>query len=146
MDTHRHIEALTAEGRLLADAARRAGSHAPVPTCPGWTVRDLLVHTGRVHRRATAHVASGNGGPAVGGEIARGRSPLPADEPYRVLRDRPASGPEVFSGDPRAPRPWRDPARVRRKDRPDVSKNTSPPRPPVFTCAYGVLTEVRAVG
>ncbi|MDT0330299.1 maleylpyruvate isomerase N-terminal domain-containing protein [Nocardiopsis lambiniae] len=146
MDTHRHIEALAAEGRLLADAARRAGFHAPAPTRPGWTVRDLLGRTGRVHRRAAAHAASGNGGPAVEGEVARGRSPLPADEPYRVPWDRSASGPEVFSGDPRAPRPWRDPARVRRKDRPDVSKNTSTPRPPVFTCAYGVLTEVGGLG
>lgn len=40
---------------------------APVPTCPGWTVADLLVHTARVYRhkthvlatRATAPPASG---------------------------------------------------------------------------------------
>src|SRR5205823_3910842 len=27
-----------------------------VPTCPGWTVRDLLAHQGGVHRWATSHV------------------------------------------------------------------------------------------
>jgi uncharacterized protein (TIGR03083 family) len=31
---------------------------APVPTCPGWTLGDLLVHLGRVHRWATAAVAT----------------------------------------------------------------------------------------
>jgi len=29
---------------LLVDAAEEAGLAAPVPTCPGWTVDDLLVH------------------------------------------------------------------------------------------------------
>ncbi len=31
--------------------AARKGLDAAVPTCPGWTVRDLLVHTGVIHRR-----------------------------------------------------------------------------------------------
>ena len=34
----------------MVDAARDAGLDADVPTCPDWTVRDLMVHTGRVHR------------------------------------------------------------------------------------------------
>lgn len=79
MNTTDHIDALAAEGRLLAEAADRAGLDAPVPTCPGWTIRDLLSHTGRVHRWAAAHVASGNGGPPVEGDLARGLSPLPQD-------------------------------------------------------------------
>jgi len=36
--------------------ARKAGLDAPVPTAPEWTVRDLVVHQGMVHRWATAHV------------------------------------------------------------------------------------------
>jgi len=36
--------------------ARKAGLDAPVPTTPEWTVRDLVVHQGMVHRWATAHV------------------------------------------------------------------------------------------
>ncbi len=51
-----HIEALRREGGLLADAAGRAGPDAPVPTCPDWTVRDLVGHTGRVHRWAAYYV------------------------------------------------------------------------------------------
>jgi uncharacterized protein (TIGR03083 family) len=32
---------------------------APVPTCPGWTLRDLVVHLGAVHEWAAHVVASG---------------------------------------------------------------------------------------
>ncbi|MFE5096996.1 maleylpyruvate isomerase family mycothiol-dependent enzyme [Streptomyces sp. NPDC056638] len=55
-----HIESLTVEGQLLATAAQEAGPGAPVPTCPGWQVRDLLRHTGMVHRWATAFVVEGH--------------------------------------------------------------------------------------
>lgn len=55
-----HIEALATEGRLLADAAEEAGTEAPVPTCPGWQVRDLLRHTAMVHAWAAAFVAQGH--------------------------------------------------------------------------------------
>lgn len=34
--------------------ADRAGLRAPVPTCPDWTVRDLVAHQGMVHRWAAA--------------------------------------------------------------------------------------------
>lgn len=34
--------------------ADRAGLDAPVPTCPGWTARDLVAHQGMVHRWAAA--------------------------------------------------------------------------------------------
>ena len=40
----------------LGTWADRAGADSPVPTCPGWTVRDLLAHQGMVHRWATAVV------------------------------------------------------------------------------------------
>jgi len=43
----------------MAEAAGRAGPDAPVPTCPDWLVRDLVRHTGGVHRWATGIV----GGP-----------------------------------------------------------------------------------
>ncbi len=36
--------------------ADRAGLRAPVPTCPDWTVRDLVAHQGMVHRWAAALV------------------------------------------------------------------------------------------
>ncbi|MEV4790348.1 maleylpyruvate isomerase family mycothiol-dependent enzyme [Streptomyces tuirus] len=57
METAEFLDALETEGRLLAAAAEEAGTEAKVPTCPGWQVRDLLRHTGAVHRWAAAHVA-----------------------------------------------------------------------------------------
>lgn len=55
-----HIRSLDHEGRLLADAAQEAGTGAPVPTCPGWQVNDLLGHTAMVHTWAAAFVTEGH--------------------------------------------------------------------------------------
>ena len=44
----RYLELIAADGQLLADVA--AGHlEDPVPTCPGWTVADLVTHTGEVY-------------------------------------------------------------------------------------------------
>ncbi|UUU36024.1 maleylpyruvate isomerase family mycothiol-dependent enzyme [Streptomyces sp. CA-210063] len=63
METAEHIRALDEEGRLLAAAARKAGTDAEVPTCPDWRIRDLVRHTGVVHRWATAFVSEGHPSP-----------------------------------------------------------------------------------
>ncbi|WP_328723252.1 maleylpyruvate isomerase family mycothiol-dependent enzyme [Streptomyces sp. NBC_00247] len=60
MDMPEQITQLDEEGRLLTAAASKTGTSAPVPTCPGWRVRDLLRHTGTVHRWATAFVVEGH--------------------------------------------------------------------------------------
>ncbi|MGA5601256.1 maleylpyruvate isomerase family mycothiol-dependent enzyme [Streptomyces griseoincarnatus] len=57
METAWYLEILEHEGRSLADAAEQAGPGAHVPACPGWRVRDLLRHTGVVHRWAAGFVA-----------------------------------------------------------------------------------------
>src|SRR3954468_6364285 len=51
-----YLTHLRRDGDLLAEAAERAGLDAPVPTCPGWAVRDLVRHQGDVHRWATANL------------------------------------------------------------------------------------------
>jgi uncharacterized protein (TIGR03083 family) len=51
-----YIAALSREGSLLGDAAEEAGLTAPVPTCPGWQVRDLVRHQAFVHDWAGRHV------------------------------------------------------------------------------------------
>ncbi|MDF3299318.1 maleylpyruvate isomerase family mycothiol-dependent enzyme [Streptomyces tropicalis] len=63
METVAFLDALDREGRLLAAAAEDAGTGARVPTCPGWRVRDLLRHTGAVHRWAAGFVAEGRTAP-----------------------------------------------------------------------------------
>ena len=51
-----HIDAIEVAASRLVAWATQAGPEVPVPTCPGWTVRDLLAHQGMVHRWATAVV------------------------------------------------------------------------------------------
>ncbi|MFI1165550.1 maleylpyruvate isomerase family mycothiol-dependent enzyme [Streptomyces sp. NPDC020801] len=69
METAEFLRTLDREGLLLAAAAEEAGTGAEVPCCPGWQVRDLLRHTGAVHRWAAAFVADGH------------RSPRPIGDP-----------------------------------------------------------------
>ena len=56
MEIAEHIDAVRRQGESLADAAERAGLDAPVPPCAPWLVKDLLRHTGYVHRWAARHV------------------------------------------------------------------------------------------
>ncbi|GIH06334.1 hypothetical protein Rhe02_44010 [Rhizocola hellebori] len=56
MELVEHIDTLRAEGMLLADSAEATGLDAQVPSCPEWTVRDLVRHLGEVHRWAASHV------------------------------------------------------------------------------------------
>jgi len=58
-DVQFYVDHLEREGQLLAAAAARAGLGALVPPCPGWQVRDVLAHTGYVHRWAAGFVADG---------------------------------------------------------------------------------------
>lgn len=59
MDIGAHVKAIQEHGVALADTAERAGLDASVPTCPDWTVRDLLGHQGQVHRWAATYVTTG---------------------------------------------------------------------------------------
>jgi uncharacterized protein (TIGR03083 family) len=43
------LAALRRDGEAFADACASAGLTAPVASCPGWTVADLLWHLGEVH-------------------------------------------------------------------------------------------------
>ncbi|MET9410595.1 maleylpyruvate isomerase family mycothiol-dependent enzyme [Streptomyces sp. NPDC002935] len=60
MEIPEYVETLDREGRLMLAAAEEAGVDAKVAACAGWQVRDLLRHTGMVHRWATAFVAEGH--------------------------------------------------------------------------------------
>ena len=56
MEIAEHVDALRRQGQWLADAAERAGLDATVPPCAPWQVKDLLRHTGYVHRWAARHI------------------------------------------------------------------------------------------
>lgn len=53
MSPDRYLEAVRLESARLISAAGH-DLDVPVPTCPGWTMGDLVGHTGAVHRHKTA--------------------------------------------------------------------------------------------
>lgn len=57
VEVSEHIAALHEQGARLADTVAQAELDTPVPTCPGWRLRDLVRHLGGVHRWATSYVA-----------------------------------------------------------------------------------------
>jgi len=82
MDTERFTELLRSDLATMASAARSAGLAADVPTCPGWDVRDLVVHTGVVHRHKVETLL---------GDYTDGRAPMP------VAPDQDMSDSEVMA-------------------------------------------------
>ncbi|MGE5828259.1 MAG: maleylpyruvate isomerase family mycothiol-dependent enzyme [Micromonosporaceae bacterium] len=79
MQVEEHIAALEREGRLLAAAVGAADLDTAVPTCPGWTVRELTHHIGRTHRWAAAYVGDGLLEPMGQDELDRRWGALPDD-------------------------------------------------------------------
>jgi len=53
-----YLAHLAADGRALARAAA-VDLSAPVPSCPGWDVAELVRHTGQVHRHKAAIIRIG---------------------------------------------------------------------------------------
>jgi uncharacterized protein (TIGR03083 family) len=51
-----HLVALRGSGEALSAAAATAGLDTKVPTCPAWTVNQLVAHQGMVHRWAAANL------------------------------------------------------------------------------------------
>jgi len=64
----------------LAGIAAGADLTTTVPTCPDWTLRQLITHVGRAHRWATAIVATRAAEPIPFREVPDGRLP---DDPAR---------------------------------------------------------------
>jgi len=49
MESSRYLACLAADYELLRDAASSVALDKPVPSCPEWTVADLVAHTGEVY-------------------------------------------------------------------------------------------------
>jgi uncharacterized protein (TIGR03083 family) len=58
MDHAGFCNLLEVEANRFAEVVKPADPAAPVPTCPDWTVADLISHLGGVHRWAAHHVAT----------------------------------------------------------------------------------------
>ena len=63
MDRAHHLSALLTAGRDAGRVARRTDLDAPVPPCPDWQVRDLVVHLGGVYRWVHGFVTTGRAEP-----------------------------------------------------------------------------------
>ncbi|HEV2920883.1 MAG TPA: maleylpyruvate isomerase family mycothiol-dependent enzyme, partial [Actinomycetota bacterium] len=69
-----YLRSLRDDGAALATAAGR-GLDPPVPACEGWTVADLVLHTGMVHRHKLE---------IVRGHLAQPPDPWPPPAPPRA--------------------------------------------------------------
>jgi uncharacterized protein (TIGR03083 family) len=59
MDDSRYLECLSADYGDLRDAASSVELTAPVPSCPGWAVSDLVVHVAQVYLHKAAIMRTG---------------------------------------------------------------------------------------
>lgn len=57
LDLEAQRKALLDETDRLADVIYKADLSTPVPTCPGWSLSDLIVHVARGHRWAAAMIS-----------------------------------------------------------------------------------------
>src|SRR6478735_4527484 len=62
MQTQQYLDQLVQNSERLAEAAAAAGTDAPVPSCDGWTVTDLLQHLVRGDAWARTIVEQGKAG------------------------------------------------------------------------------------
>ena len=56
-----HVRSVAREGQAFAAAARGGQWDAPVPTCPGWSVRDLVRHLGEIQLWAAVNLSQRRG-------------------------------------------------------------------------------------
>ncbi|HUL26249.1 MAG TPA: maleylpyruvate isomerase family mycothiol-dependent enzyme [Streptosporangiaceae bacterium] len=78
ISTDRLYGEITGSAATLAGLVDGAGLARPVPTCPGWTMRQLITHVGRAHRWAAAIVTTRSAEPIPFREIPDGK--LPGDQ------------------------------------------------------------------
>jgi uncharacterized protein (TIGR03083 family) len=80
MSIREHLAALRRDGEVLADVAADTDLDVPVPTCPEWSLRDLVRHLGGVHRWATTYVTTARTSPLDGdGDLERLVDGWPSD-------------------------------------------------------------------
>ena len=98
LTTAQHLAGLSEAMRAFVTYADRAGLEARVPTCPDWTVLDLVAHQGMVHRWATALLRGER--PSDEEVSAYDGSGREAADPLAWLAEGAAALTEVVSGAP----------------------------------------------
>src|SRR5947209_8895859 len=66
MTPDEHVAAISEHAEAVRASAAKAGLDAATPTCPGWTVRDVVGHLGGVHRWAASFVEEARTDPPSG--------------------------------------------------------------------------------
>jgi len=66
---------IRSDSERIATAVERGPLGTPIPSCPGWELRELVAHTGTVHRWATSAIVNGRApdgsfGPADDDDLA----------------------------------------------------------------------------
>lgn len=89
MDHQAYVESLREENRLLADLVGDADPTTPVPTCPGWSLRQLVRHVGRGDRWAAQIVAERVDHYLDPRAVREGKPPASAAGADMWLRDSP---------------------------------------------------------
>ncbi|SHN46973.1 TIGR03083 family protein [Cryptosporangium aurantiacum] len=79
--------ALLAEDRRFAEHLRGADLATPVPTCPGWTLQQLLRHLGRGHRWAAQIVREQRDAPLDPRSVEGGKPPADPDGALEWVAD-----------------------------------------------------------
>lgn len=102
-DHLRHCDAVAAEISHFADVVRDVDAATPVLTCPGWTFRQLLEHTGRVHRWAGAMVRDLAARRYGKGDFELNRPERPAGYPEWLAAGGAALVAALRAADPLAP-------------------------------------------
>ena len=74
-----YAAALVEQDRLFAETLRGADPATPVPTCPGWTLTQLLRHLGRGHRWAAQIVREKRDAPLDPRTVEGGKPPADAE-------------------------------------------------------------------
>jgi uncharacterized protein (TIGR03083 family) len=83
----RYLDALSAQSALFAEALVGAELHQQVPTCPEWTLWQLVEHVGQVHRGVTAIVTRRLTAPPDPGELKVAVAPEDPDGLGTWLRE-----------------------------------------------------------